>query len=132
MRSGVGGCRPDGPDPRLEHDERDALRADRNLFYVTGGAAVTRVSYTQNYADTLNTGIGSLASAKLLAGWTAGAGWEYALSRHATFRVEYLFADFPTIGGSGAITDAVAGSNAFRGSADLVIQAARADLNYKF
>jgi len=111
---------------------RIGIAADRNLFYVTGGGALTRVSYTQSYVDTLNAGVGSLASSKFAAGWTAGAGWEYALSRHTTFRVEYLFAEFPTISSSGAITDAVGGSNGFRGSADLVIQTARAGLNFKF
>ena len=37
-------------------------------------------------------------------GWTAGAGWEYALSDHWTIRFEYLFASFPTTSASGVIT----------------------------
>ena len=63
----------------------------------------------------------------------SGAGWEYAWTDNWTFRLEYLFTSFPgTTNGTGAITDAAGGSNPFQGSADLVIQTARAGVNFKF
>ena len=48
-------------------------------------------------------GSGSAAASKSLVGWVAGAGWEYALPDHWTFRAEYLFASFPTVNALGAI-----------------------------
>ena len=66
-------------------------------------------------------------------GWTAGVGWEYAWTDNWTLRLEYLFTSFPgTTNGIGAITDAAGGTNPLQGSADLVIQTARAGVNFKF
>jgi len=113
---------------------RLGVAADRNLFYITGGAAFTKASYTQTYFDALvPSGTGVAAGSKFLVGWTVGAGWEYAWTDNWSFRLEYLFTSFPgTTNGIGAITDAAGGSNPFQGSADLVIQTARAGVNFKF
>ena len=112
---------------------RVGIAADRNLFYVTGGAAFTRVSYSESYFDgAAPAGAGVASVSKTLIGWTAGAGWEYALAQHWTFRAEYLFAQFPTVTAVSAITDGAGGSNALHGSADLTIQVLRAGLNLKF
>jgi outer membrane immunogenic protein len=112
---------------------RIGIAADRNLAYITGGAAFTRVSYTESYVDgAAPAGTGIATAAKSLVGWTAGAGWEYALADHWTFRAEYLFASFPTTNALGAITDAGGGANTLHGSADLVIQVLRAGVNFKF
>jgi outer membrane immunogenic protein len=113
---------------------RLGVAADRNLFYVTGGAAFTKASYTQSYVDALvPSGTGVATGSKFLVGWTAGLGWEYAWTDNWTFRLEYLFTSFPgSTNASGAITDAAGGSNPFQGSADLVIQTARAGVNFKF
>jgi outer membrane immunogenic protein len=115
---------------------RLGVAADRNLAYITGGAAFTKASYTQTYADTLNggtlPGTGSASGSKSLAGWVVGAGWEHAWADHWTFRLDYLFAKFPTTGGLGSIVDTAGGTNPLRGSADLVVQTARAGVNYKF
>jgi outer membrane immunogenic protein len=112
---------------------RLGVAADRNLFYITGGAAFTKASYTQSYLDAgVPSGTGVAMGSKSLVGWTAGVGWEYAWTDNWTFRFEYLFASFPTTSGSGAITDAAGGSNPLQGSADLVIQTARAGVNFKF
>jgi hypothetical protein len=48
------------------------------------------------------------------------------------FRLEYLFASFPTTSTLGAITDSAGGVNTLHGSSDLVIQIARAGMNFKF
>jgi outer membrane immunogenic protein len=112
---------------------RIGIAADRNLAYVTGGAAFTRVSYTESYVDgAAPPGIGTATASRYLAGWTAGAGWEYALSDHWTARVEYLYASFPKTSAVGAITDAGGGTNLLHGSSDLAIQLVRAGVNFKF
>jgi outer membrane immunogenic protein len=58
---------------------RIGIAADRNLAYITGGAAFTSVSYATSYVDA-NTppGTGTASASRALIGWTAGAGWEYA------------------------------------------------------
>jgi outer membrane immunogenic protein len=113
---------------------RIGVSADRNLFYITGGAAFTKASYTQGYVDAaVPVGTGLATGSKTLVGWTAGAGWEYAMADHWTLKFEYLFTSFPTsTGGTGVITDAAGGSNPLQGSANLVIQTARAGVNFKF
>ena len=112
---------------------RLGLAADRNLAYITGGAAFTRASYSESYVDgAAPPGAGLASVSKSLVGWAAGAGWEYALAEHWTFRAEYLFARFPTSNALGAISDAGGGTNALHGSADLTIQLLRAGLSFKF
>ena len=113
---------------------RLGVSADRNLFYITGGAAFTKASYSQAYVDAaVPSGTGLATGSKSLVGWTAGAGWEYAWTDNWTFRLEYLFTSFPgTTDGLGTITDAAGGSNPLQGSADLVVQTARFGVNFKF
>jgi outer membrane immunogenic protein len=113
---------------------RLGVAADKNLFYITGGAAFTKASYTQTYVDAaVPVGTGVASGAKSLVGWTAGAGWEYAWSDHWILRFEYLFTSFPgSVAATGLITDAAGGSNPLQGSANLVIQTARAGVNFKF
>jgi len=111
---------------------RIGIAADRNLAYITGGAAFTSVSYTTSYVDA-NTppGTGTASASRALLGWTAGAGWEYAWADHWTVRAEYLLASFPTTNALGTIAGA-GGTNTLHGSTDLVIQLVRAGVNFKF
>jgi outer membrane immunogenic protein len=112
---------------------RIGIGADRNLAYITGGVAFTRVSYTESYTDgAAPPGAGVAAASKNLVGWTAGAGWEYAFFDHWTVRAEYLIAGFPKTNAAGAITDAAGGSNPLGGSSDVIIQLLRAGVNFKF
>jgi len=112
---------------------RLGVAADRSLFYVTGGAAFTRVSYVETYSDSLSNGSGTATGSQSLIGWTLGGGWEYAWNDHFVTKLEYLFADFPkATNGVGGITDTAGGTNVLHGSADLVIQTVRLGLNYKF
>lgn len=112
---------------------RIGIAADRNLAYLTGGVAFTRVSYLETYSDgAAPPGAGIATATKSLVGWVAGAGWEYAMTDHWIFRAEYLYAGFSKVNAVGAITDAGGGANALRGSGDLTIQALRAGVNYKF
>ena len=118
---------------------RIGVAADRNFAYITGGVAFTHVNYVESYSDSLGAaglggvpGAGVASGSKVLTGWTAGAGWEYAWTDHWTIRFEYLFAKFGTSSVSGLITDSAGNANTFHGSADLVVQVARAGLNFKF
>jgi outer membrane immunogenic protein len=112
---------------------RIGIAADRNLGYITGGAAFTQVGYTQSYVDgAVPPGAGNAAASKALVGWTVGAGWEHAWTNNWTFKLEYLFASFPTTNAFGAIADGTGGTNPLHGSADLVIQTVRAGVNFKF
>jgi outer membrane immunogenic protein len=109
---------------------RVGIAADRNFAYVTGGVAFSDATYSETYSDAAG-GVGSASASKFLTGWTAGAGWEHAFSEHATLRFEYLYASFPATSAAGMITGP-GGSNPLSGSGDLVIQVARAGLNFKF
>jgi outer membrane immunogenic protein len=112
---------------------RVGIAADRNFAYITGGLAFTRVNYGETYFDgAAPAGVGAAAAARNALGWTIGAGWEYALFEHWTFKAEYLFVGFPTTNALGAIADAGGGVNTLHGSADLTIQVLRAGLNFKF
>ena len=112
---------------------RIGIAADRNLAYLTGGVAFTRVSYLESYNDgAVPAGIGSAAASKSLVGWVAGAGWENAVTDHWIFRAEYLYAGFSKVNAVGAITDAAGGVNTLHGSSDLTVQIIRAGVNYKF
>jgi outer membrane immunogenic protein len=121
---------------------RIGIASDRNLAYITGGAAFSHASYTQTYADSFvpgassaiaSSGSGTATGSKSLVGWTAGAGWEHAWADHWTFKLEYLYASFPGgLAGSGVITDGQGKSNPLSGTADLAIQMLRAGVNYKF
>jgi outer membrane immunogenic protein len=109
---------------------RIGIAADRNFAYLTGGVAFARASYTESYADN-NGATGGATASSLLTGWTAGAGWEYALTDHWLVRVEYLFAAFPSTSALGSIALGDA-TNSLHGSAGLVMQVARAGVNFKF
>jgi outer membrane immunogenic protein len=112
---------------------RIGVAADRNLAYLTAGVAFTHVRYLESYSDSLAPpGTGIASASKLLVGWVAGAGWEYAFADRWTFRAEYLYAGFSKVNALGAITDAAGGTNALRGSGDLTIQLLRAGVNYRF
>jgi len=109
---------------------RIGIAADRDFGYVTGGVAFTEAHYSETYSDGAG-GIGFAGASNFLTGWTAGAGWEHAWSEHWVFRVEYLFASFGTTSAAGFITGP-GGSNPLHGSGDLIIQVARAGVNFKF
>jgi outer membrane immunogenic protein len=118
---------------------RIGIAADRDLGYLTAGAAFTSVNYTESYIDVptaggsiVSPGTGLATASKSLVGWAAGAGWEHAWTDHATFRFEYLYTSFPGTTALGAISDPAGGVNTLHGSSNLVIQIARVGLNYKF
>jgi outer membrane immunogenic protein len=77
------------------------------LLYVTGGLALTRMEFDFAYTDDNSQpglvlpGASARSSASVTkAGWTLGAGGEYALSRHWSLTGQYLFADFGSVHGA--------------------------------
>jgi outer membrane immunogenic protein len=73
---------------------------DRDYFYATGGVAFGEVSSsvfatTSRNGKLLATYFGSESDTR--AGWTAGAGYEFAFTRIVSAKVEYLHFD---LGGS--------------------------------
>lgn len=66
---------------------------DRSLFYVTAGAAFANVNYV--YKRLFPPQVDEPVS-NFRAGWTIGAGLEYALTDNITLRGEYRYADYGT------------------------------------
>jgi outer membrane immunogenic protein len=77
---------------------RPRLGVARNnwLFYITGGAAFTSVTFSQSvlFSASSTAMAGSVTST--LTGWTAGAGVEYGLSSNWLLKAEYLYVGFPS------------------------------------
>ena len=67
---------------------RLGVAVDRALLYVTGGVALS------NLQDSAIDAAGVSASRSGRAGWTAGAGVEYAFTPNWTARVEYRYTDY--------------------------------------
>lgn len=65
------------------------LATDRFLVYATGGLAYGR---TKSYINADALGINESVS-KTKAGWTVGAGAEYAITDNVTFKTEYAYTD---------------------------------------
>lgn len=68
--------------------------AGQSLFYGTGGLAVGRVKH--EFDNDFNSTTGSAQSfvtTGTMAGWTAGAGWEYMINRNLSVKAEYLHVD---------------------------------------
>lgn len=73
---------------------------ERSLFYATGGLAYGQATNSVNIVEinngacTLNANLcASSSSQKWMAGWTAGAGWEWAFEKKWSAKLEYLYYD---------------------------------------
>jgi outer membrane immunogenic protein len=103
-----------------------------SLLYVTGGVAFTDIKYTQSYADTLFNAVGASSVSQTKAGWTVGAGWEYAFAPNWSFKAEYLYVKFNSVSADGLIVSQTGGQNVLHGSADLQSHIGRVGLNFHF
>jgi outer membrane immunogenic protein len=103
---------------------RVGYAADRALFYAKGGVGFTRLEIT----DISNAGFHNANGKESIAGWTLGAGVEYALNNNWTIKSEYQFYRFsPNV----TLRDPVGG--VFRNyNDDFNIQAIKVGFNYKF
>jgi outer membrane immunogenic protein len=73
---------------------RLGIVADRNLLYVTGGAAWMKVESVQFVATGATTTLNSQTDTRL--GWTIGGGIERAYTNNILFRLEYLYVKIPS------------------------------------
>jgi outer membrane immunogenic protein len=112
---------------------------DRTLLYATGGLAVTKISFSQTYADNVTFGIGTggaegATASKTVVGWTVGAGVEEALTNRWSVKAEYLYTQFGGLTAFGRLTDGVPGdfSNFANNVGQLSAHTLRAGINYKF
>ena len=71
---------------------RFAYVQDRNLFYVTGGAAIA--NFKANVLADFDTGDGIINGNKWLGGYVVGLGFERAFGNNWSLKFEYLYIDF--------------------------------------
>jgi outer membrane immunogenic protein len=90
------------------------------LLYATGGLAVAH--FDTKYEEGATTD----SSSNTKAGWTLGAGVEYAFAQNWTTRVEYRYSDF------GTFTDNPATDSGFLYPTDVTTQSVRFGVSYKF
>ena len=93
---------------------------DRILLYGTGGAAFGNIQTGLNPPSTFDSSVE--------AGWTVGAGLEFAFAQNWTAKVEYLFVDLPngsctTVGNCGGAAGSIVSFNE---------NIFRAGVNFKF
>lgn len=71
------------------------LATDRFLVYATGGLAYghTKSYFEQVMSGPFGTNTLHVEASKTRAGWTAGAGAEYAITDHVSFKTEYAYTD---------------------------------------
>ncbi len=99
---------------------------ERLLVYATGGLAYGKVKSSYSLTDGVDE-IGESAS-KTKAGWTVGAGAEYALNNHWTVKGEYLYTDL----GKRTLVDYTAGDLNLNLKNDVTFHTIRVGVNYKF
>ena len=73
---------------------RVGLATGKWLLYATGGLALADVSYSDIFVFPASTNLGSTRTVR--AGWTAGAGAEWAFATAWSIKVEYLYVDLGT------------------------------------
>ena len=117
------------------------LVTDRWLAYATGGLIVGQTKLSSTLVGTGGTfvvggvpGTWSGSNTKTKAGWTLGAGAEYAISNNITAKLEYLYYNLGRSTLAVAPTNAVATASVFRPSLRQSNNGSivRAGLNYKF
>lgn len=112
----------------------------RLVPYVTGGFAYGSVRNSGDFAcASCGTGgtplSGAYGASSVHSGWTAGAGLEYGLTRHASMKVEYLYTDLGRhniYGPSGDLT--AGGAGLYNATVDAQTRAniVRVGLNWRF
>jgi outer membrane immunogenic protein len=113
-----------------------ALATDNLLLYFTGGAAYggAELTFDQRVAGVdcainLVCSTGSVSKTKV--GWTAGAGFEYAVTSRATLKAEYLFVDLGSVSLTSTDTGGTTTPSIYGVSTKLMDSIVRVGLNYK-
>lgn len=111
------------------------------LLYGTGGLALTDLSISQTFLDTLaspTAGHGELSKSTIRVGWVLGAGAELAIAANWLLRAEYLHVDFGSVSGAmptgigSGFTLGTPGTGLHTISADLKADIVRGGIAYKF
>jgi outer membrane immunogenic protein len=103
---------------------------DNWLVYVTGGLALGRETFNQSVAIVFPF-VETTSVATVRAGWTVGAGVEYAIVRNWSLRGEYLHVDLGTMNTTATLTPPFPGL-VMSGSVRLTTEIARGGINYRF
>ncbi len=106
--------------------------ADRFLVYGTGGLAYGNVSSGSNVLFTSAGDNYTGSSSGLQAGWTLGAGSEYALTKCWSVKLEYLYIDLGTRSYTYAAQPRFGNSFTYTTDLDTTQHIVRVGLNYKF
>lgn len=109
---------------------------DRALLYVTGGLAVGKVSFSNNYVGYSPNGSGlefeNSSVSQTKAGWTVGGGVDYALTNNWILSAEYLHVDLGSVSTSGLVTTGNPSTGTLNFTAKLKSDIVRAGIAYKF
>jgi outer membrane immunogenic protein len=107
--------------------------ADRALFYVTGGLAYAKIKNSVTFAvDTPEwSSFVTSSQSNWKAGWTLGAGMEYALTNNWSVKTEALYYDLGKKNYQASFTDSI-GFVDSSGSARNTGVVARVGVNYRF
>ncbi|MCX5518985.1 porin family protein [Kaistia defluvii] len=95
---------------------------DNLLLYGTGGFAYGDVK------SSINVNGSGVSTSDTQYGWTAGAGFEYGITKNITLKTEYLYVDL----GSQTLFDTNIGDTNVKMDADTRFHTLKAGLNYKF
>jgi outer membrane immunogenic protein len=104
------------------------------LVYGTAGYALTDLNYQAGFNDGFGAESGGVRQAR--SGWSVGAGLEYQIAKHWSFRGEYLYLGFGDVSDTSTnLTDILGNTyptNAFNHHASLSTQLVTFALNYRF
>lgn len=107
------------------------LPSDRLLLFATGGLAFGGVGLSGTFNPSVNCAVTSCGAGSVTAtnaGWTAGAGLEYAWTNQLSFKAEYLFVDLGSLSLTYPVTLAVSQSTTSARFRDNIV---RFGVNYK-
>lgn len=111
---------------------RLGLTSNAVLLYVTGGLALTKVTYTHQFTDTNPAGnaleVASVSDTKTA--WTIGGGAEVAFSERWSMKAEYLHLGFGTMEMNGALV--AFPTRTFLHATDLSSHIGRLGINFRF
>jgi outer membrane immunogenic protein len=115
---------------------RFGYAVDRFLFYGTGGAAFSNVSFSNAYNGHSPLGAGdefeATSASQTKTGWVAGGGIDYALTTNWIVSVEYLHVDLGSITASGLATSGNANTATMNFSTTVRSDLVRGGVAYKF
>ncbi len=108
------------------------LASDRTLLYLTGGLAVSRVSFAQTLSFPTIPSTTSGVVSKTRYGWSIGGGLEQMFAANWTVKLEYLFTDFGEVSFTTELPFPVSPGYLQDHSARLSSHLLRLGINYSF